>query len=328
MDDVIRWGIMSTGNMAQNFARALIPLQDAQLVAVGSRTQDSTETFGHHFDVAHRHASYEALAADPDVDAIYVATPHGRHYEDMLLCIEHGKHILCEKAFTINAKQAEDIFRRADEKGLLVVEAMWTRFLPAFRKLLSLIDEGALGEVRTVMADFGFRAAYDPQGRLFNPLLGGGVLLDVTVYPIMLALSVLGEPSRIETTAAIGEIGVDVQNSIIFAYDDGRQATLTSSLQVNLPCEAYIAGTEAQVRMPFHWWNTREYQIIRRDAEPETINMPFEHSGYSYEAIEFMDCLRKGKKESKMMSRADTLLLMRTMDAIREKWGLVYPMEK
>jgi dihydrodiol dehydrogenase / D-xylose 1-dehydrogenase (NADP) len=327
MNEITRWGIMSTGNMAQNFARALIPLETAELVAVGSRSREHAESFGHHFDVPHRHDSYEALAADPDVDAIYIATPHGRHNEDMLLCIEHGKHILCEKAFTINTKQAEDVFRRADEKGLLVVEAMWTRFLPAFRKLLAMIADGELGNVRTIMANFGFRADYDPHGRLFNPELGGGALLDITIYPVMLALSVFGEPSEIRTSAYIGETGVDEQDSIIFWYDDGRQATLTASLQVNLPCTAEIAGTRARVSMPDHWWNTREYRIVRSGAEPELINMPYEHSGYSYEAEEFMRCLRNGKNQTEMMPRADTLLLMRTMDALRQQWGLVYPME-
>lgn len=327
MTDRIRWGIMATGNIAHSFAQGVVPLDDAEVVAVGSRGQARADSFGDTFGIPRRYGSYEALAADADVDVIYVATPHGRHYDDMLLCIAHGKHILCEKAFTINTTQAEDVFRRADQQNLLVVEAMWTRFLPSFRKIRELIGDGAIGDVRLVMADFGFYAPLDEQSRLFDPELGGGALLDIGIYPIMLALTVLGEPERIESAVHLGETGVDVQEAILFAYPGGQVASLTATFQANTPSEAVIAGTKGRIRLPYHWWGSERFTLLRHNTDPEEFYMPFDHNGYSYEAQEVMRCLRGGHRESDLMPRADTLTLMRTMDALRQQWDVVYPME-
>src|SRR5215216_7626821 len=192
-----RWGILGTGNIASQFARGLVALDDAELVAVGSRTAESAEAFGERFSAPRRHASYAALASDPDVDAIYIATPHPLHHDNTIMGLEAGKAVLCEKPFAINAGQAQAMIATARERGVFLMEAMWTRFLPHMVRLRELLAAGAIGEVRMLQADFGFRTSFNPQSRLFDPALGGGALLDVGVYTISFAQMILGEPDRV-----------------------------------------------------------------------------------------------------------------------------------
>ena len=200
----IRWGIIGTGNIAKQFARGLKVLPDAQLVAVGSRAQESADAFGEEFGVPHRHASYADLAADGEVDAVYIATPHGSHMDNSLLCLEKGKAVLCEKPFAVNAAQAERVVQEARSRGLFLMEAMWTRYFPLMDRVRSLIDEGALGEVRRVHADFGYRTDVKPEYWLFDLHQGGGGLLDVGIYPISLASMLLGRPEAVRGVCAFG----------------------------------------------------------------------------------------------------------------------------
>lgn len=326
-ESTLRWGILGTGNIAKQFARGLAVLPDAELAAVGSRAQDTADAFGDEFGAARRHASYEALAADAEVDAIYVATPHSLHRENTLLCLEHGKAVLCEKPFAINAAQARDMAAAARDRGLFLMEAMWTRFIPAVVQARKWLAEGAIGEPRLVAADFGFRAGANPKGRLFNPALGGGALLDVGIYTISMASMVLGpHPDRIETTATLGETGVDEQSAFILGYGGGELAVLYTAVRTSTPVEARILGTDGHITIHNPFFKAEKVTLQAGDRTEE-VELPLTGNGYNYQAVEVMNCLRAGKTESETMPLDETLALMEIMDTIRSKWGLKYPME-
>ncbi|MFO7897702.1 MAG: Gfo/Idh/MocA family oxidoreductase [Planctomycetota bacterium] len=326
MQGPVHWGMLGTGSIARKFATGLTALPDAKLAAVGSRAQETADAFGDEFDVPRRHPSYEALANDPQVDVVYVATPHSLHRENTLLCLAAGKGVLCEKPFAINARQAAEMIAAARARGLFLMEAMWTRCLPAIGKLRDLLAEGAIGDVRMVVADFGFRAGVAPGKRLFNPALGGGALLDVGVYPVSLASMVFGgPPDRIASLAALGETGVDEQAGMVLGYDGGRLAVLHTAIRTRTAHEAQVYGTDGRVRVPDFWHATHLF-VVKGGGE-ERIDAPFDGNGYNHEAAEVMDCLRAGRRESDVMPLDESLAVMETLDRIREQWGLRYPME-
>ncbi len=325
-DGTIRWGILGTGNIANKMADALKSLSGAQLVAVGSRSAEKAEEFGGRHGIPRRHSSYEALADDPDVDIIYVCTPHTLHASNSLLCLERGKAVLCEKPFTVNSAQARAVVTKAREKGLFLMEAMWTRFLPAIRRCREMVLSGRIGEVRMLQADFGFRAGWDPQGRLLNPELAGGGLLDVGVYTVSLSYLLLGAPSRLESMAHIGETGVDEQNALLLGYPGGQIAILSSAVRTNTPHVAYIIGTEGMIRIPA-FWCAREFTVISGGKE-ERIEEGYPGNGFEFQAMEAMQCLREGRTESATMPLDESISIMETMDRAREQWGLKYPGEQ
>lgn len=327
MADKIRWGIIGTGAIARKFAEALTFVPEAELLAVGSRAQASADEFAALFGVPRAYATYEALANDPDVDVVYIATPHPLHKENSLLCLHAGKAVLCEKPFTINAREAEEVIRLARAKRLFLMEAMWTRFLPVMAEVRRLLAEGAIGQVRMITAAFGFRAPFNPQSRLFNPKLGGGALLDVGVYPIALASMIFGSPSRVASMAHIGETGVDEQSAVILGYDGGQLAVLSAALRLSLPSEAVILGTEGTIRIHSPWWRATALTLSVIGKEDEVIPAPFTGNGYNYEAAEVVRCLRAGRLESETLPLDETLSIMRTMDQARAPWGLKYPTE-
>lgn len=327
MPDKIRWGILGTGNIAHQFARGLSVVDDAELVAVGSRTQESADRFGAEFNVPRRHASYEALANDPDVDAIYVSTPHPFHKDNALLCLNAGKATLVEKPFAINTREAEQMIALAREKRLFLMEAMWTRFAPVMVKVRELLAQHVIGDVRMVSADFGFRTNLNPQGRLFDLALGGGALLDVGVYPVSFASMILGAPSQIVSIGHLGETGADEQNAVLFGYPQGQIAILSSATRTNTPQEAVIMGTDGTIRIASPWWKPEHFTVLLNGKPAEAFDLPFTGNGYNYEAIEVGRCLRAGELESPVISHAETLSIIRIMDTIRAQWGLVYPTE-
>jgi predicted dehydrogenase len=323
----IRWGILSTGRIAGLFAQGLAALPDAQLLAVGSRSRAAADRFGDQHKVPRRYASYEALVADPDVDAIYVATPHNLHAENSLLALRHGKAVLCEKPFTINAAQAEVVIAEARQRKLFLMEAMWTRFLPAVVKARQLLADGAIGEVRMLQADFGYRTGFNPQSRTFAPDLGGGALLDVGIYPISLASLLFGQPRAILGAAHLGETGVDEQSAYLLQYAGGRLALLSSAVRTNTLHDAMIYGTDGWLRIHPPFWNAVKISVKRAGQDEEIIEPPRVGNGYNYEAAEVARCLAEDKLESDAMPLDESLSLMRTMDELRRQWGLKYPME-
>jgi len=327
MTDTIRWGILGTGWIAHQFAQGLADAHDVSLVAVGSRSSDTADAFADEFDIPRRHASYEALAADPDVDAVYVSTPHPFHKDNSILLLEQGKAVLCEKPFTINAEQAQAIIDVAREHGVFLMEAMWTRYIPAVVRARALIAEGAIGDVRMVQADFGFRAGMNPESRLFNKALGGGALLDIGIYVLSLASMVLGPtPQEVVSTAQLGETGVDEQSAVLLKYAGGELAVLSCAVRTCTTVEATFLGTGGSIRLHSPFVKSAGLTVTRGEDQ-ELIALPLQGNGYNYEADEVGRCLRAGDTESAAMPLDESLALMHLMDRIRSQWGLVYPME-
>ena len=327
MADAIRWGIIGTGTIAKKFAEDLVRMPEARLVAIGSRTQKGADEFGKVFKIPHRHPNYGDLAANPEVDCIYVATPHPFHYENALLCLNAGKAVLCEKPFAINSRQAENMIQLARGKNLLLMEAMWTRCFPVMHRLRELLQQRVIGDLQLVTADFGFRAEFDSESRLFNPQLGGGALLDVGIYPVSFASMVLGEPKEIDATATLGKTGIDEQTAITLKYSGGPLAVLHTSIRANTSCEATMIGTRGRIRVHSPFWKPSKMTISIDDATEETIEMPYSGHGYYFEAKEFMNCLREGKVESPIMPLEETLSILRVLDEARKQFGVRYPME-
>jgi predicted dehydrogenase len=259
---------------------------------------------------------------------VYIATPHPIHAGNATLCLEAGKAVLCEKPFSVNAAEAERVVELARERGLFIMEGMWTRFFPLMEEVRRLVSEGAIGEVRMLNVDFGFRADLDPASRLFDQRLGGGALLDVGVYCVSFASMVLGRPSGSVGLSHIGETGVDEQASVVLEHEGGRLANLSIGIRTTTPQEATIMGTEGYVRIHAPWWRPQSMTIYRPGEESETVEAPVSGNGFNYEAAEVMRCLEAGKTESDVMPLDETISVMRTMDGIRAAWGLRYPGEE
>lgn len=326
MPVAVRWGIVGLGNIAKKFAVGLRSVPGAELAAVGSRSLDKAKAFAGELGALRAHGSYQALAEDPDVDVVYIASPHPMHHPDSLLCLEAGKAVLCEKPFTVNARELETLIAAARSRKLFLMEAMWTRFLPAMVELKKLVSSGAIGEPRMVTSDFGFRTNVDPKGRLFARELAGGGLLDVGVYNVALAYLVLGAPVRVTGLAHLGETGVDEQAAVVMQHAGGGLSSLTSAVRTNTPQEARIDGSAGSIRIAGFWHATE--LVVQRDGKPtEVLNFPFEGNGYNYQAVEVQACLQAGKLESDVMPLAESLEIMRTLDELRRQWGLSYPME-
>jgi predicted dehydrogenase len=327
MAATIRWGILGTGAIAKKFAAALQLVPDAKLVAIGSRTKEKAGDFGNEYNVAHRHASYEALLTDSEVNAVYVATPNSCHKENALAALAAGKPVLLEKPFTINAPEAQTVITTARAKKLLLMEAMWTRWLPLYVKLRELLADRVIGDVRFLSADFGFNARPDSNPRLFEPALGGGALLDIGVYPISLASMVFGPPSQATGVAHLGATKVDEYCAITLAHPQGQLVALWCSIRLNTALEAELIGTNGRIKIHSPAWRATEMTLLREGKEKQVMNVPFDGNGYQFEAIEFMNCLRAGKLESAIMPLDETLSIMKTLDALRAQWGVKYPME-
>ena len=294
---------------------------------MGSRAQASADAFGDKFDIPHRHASYEALAHDPDVDVIYIGTLHNLHRENSLLSLQTGKAVLCEKPFTINAREAEEVIAFARSQKLFLMEAMWNRDIPLVVKLRQMLAEGAIGQLRMLVADLGFRTDFYPACRLFDPRLGGGALLDVGVYPVSFASMLFGQPSRVTGMAHLGETGVDEQSAMILGYDQGQLAVLFSAVRTPTPEEATLMGEGGRIRVHPPVYCPSRMTLSRPGQADEVIEAPYEGNGYNYEAVEVKRCLRAGLLESEIMPLDETLSIMKTMDELRAQWGLKYPME-
>ncbi len=328
MTDPIRWGVLGPGKIAKVFARELKKLPDAKITAVGSRSLNRAKEYAEEWGVERVYGGYEELVADPEIDIVYIATPHPFHKDNAMLCLNAGKPVLCEKPFTINTAEARAVVDLAREKKLFLMEAMWTRFLPAIAQTRKWIAEGAIGEPRMIVADFGFRAGLNPEGRLFNLDLGGGALLDVGVYAVSMASMILGgdAPVEIKGSAHIGETGVDEQSGMLVRYPEGKLAILSCAVRTSTPQEARIFGTEGQIVLHSGFWCCKKATLKAGDRE-ETSEVEFEGRGYDYQAAEAMRCLREGKLESDIMPLDESLTIMKTLDELRRQWGLTYPSE-
>jgi predicted dehydrogenase len=328
MTQVIRWGILGTGKIATAFANALKDTPDAKLVAVASRTVDSANKFGAEFSVERCHGTYQGLADDDQVDVIYIATPHPMHHENALMCLNGGKAILVEKSFTMNRREAEDIINLARAKKLFVMEAMWTRFMPAVMEAKRIVDSGEIGVPGHISADFGFASDAGPEHRLFAPELGGGALLDLGIYPLSIASYFLGEVESVTAQAEMGPTGVDMQTAFTLKHAGGGLSSCGCSLRVRTPTELTISGSKGYVRLQDRFHNTEKITVTLKDAtthDERTLTIPRIGNGYTHEAREVGRCLREGLIESPVMTHAQTLNIMGVMDDIRRQIGLRYP---
>jgi predicted dehydrogenase len=327
----IRWGILGCGRIARKFAADLRLVTDAELTAIASRNKETLELFAKDFPCKHLHNSYEALAANNEVDVIYIATPHSHHHEHTMLCLNHDKAVLCEKAFAINSRQAKEMIKTAKKRKVFLMEALWTKFLPHYKKLQELLQQKALGDIKSMLVNFGFKTSDKSPQRLFDPLLGGGSLLDIGIYNVFMTMSVLGKPDVIEATMTPSSTGIDEQIAVLFKYNSGAMAQLFSSFVTNLPIQAEINGTEGNITLTTRFYEpSATIQLYRQTpGEKEILTVEKEPGfGYQYEARHVNECLKKGLTESPVLTHADTLLLMEILDRIRKKARIEYPADR
>jgi len=340
MSKKVRWGILSTGWIASCFAHALNGVPEAEVVGVASRGIEKANTFGDKYNIPKRYGSYEELAKNPDIDIIYIATPHSHHRDNAVMCLNHGKSLLVEKAFTLNAKEAKEIVELAKSKNLFIMEAMWTRFFPGTKKVKELITSRAIGDVHYISGDLSFNAKIagrdDPSDRLYNPDLAGGALLDVGIYPLSYASHILGaQPTSFDTQVVKSATGVDERFNIYAKYASGATAFLVGSFQSISSKEVMIVGSHGYIRIP-EFYCPRKIIVKIKTQDEEVITFPwpekypesYDQNGMIYEAQAVTQYFLEGKKEADLITTNETIQLMETMDAIRARWGLKYPGEK
>jgi predicted dehydrogenase len=332
-DRPVRWGILATGKIATAFTENLALLDDCTVAAVGARRQESADAFAAQHGIGSAYGDYRALVEDPDVDVVYVASPHALHREHVELAFDAGKPVLCEKAITLTASDAQALVDRARAENLFLMEAMWMRCNPLVRRLQDLVGSGRLGQVRQVCGDLGFVVDKPPTDRLLDPALGGGALLDMGIYPLTFASLFLGEPSQVSATATLSEAGVDLSIAVGLGYDSGAVASITSTMTAWSPRTATIATDLGRIDVPapFHHPTTVTWTPLTGDPDvtgapqPQELHGELIGTGLAHEAIEVVRCLRNGETESPLVPLDDTVALMRQMDRIREIVGVRYP---
>ncbi len=320
--DVVRWGLAGPGRIANTVAKDFRHVHGAELVAVGSRSAERAADFARRHGIARAHGSYSALLADDEVDVVYIATPHPQHHALALAAIEAGKAVLIEKAFTATVQGAEDVAAAARARGVFAMEAMWTRFQPAMRRVRAWLDEGAIGAVVTVQADLGVLPEFDPHDRLFAPELGGGALLDLGVYVVSLAQWVLGNPERTVATGRRGRLGVEEDVTLLLQYPSGVAALLTTSLDSPMPGSARIFGRTGWIDVLPRFHHPTEAVLNRPGESPEHVVAPADGAGYSHELAEVTECVRAGRVESSVMPLDDTLAVQRILEDAGRQLGI------
>ena len=319
----IRWGIIGLGNIAHKFASDLLTVQDAELYAVASRNQENANVFAKQYNAKKAYGSYDALANDSKLDAVYVATPHSFHKAHTLLCLEKGIAVLCEKPFAMHSHEVAEMVACAKANKVLLMEALWTYFLPHYQFAIQKLKNKTYGNILKIEADFGFKPEFNAGSRVFNKSLGGGSLLDIGIYPIFAALSALGIPKIIEANATYFENGVDSSCSILFNYKNNAQAILKSTFLETTPTEAIFYCEKATIKVNSRFHGPSNVSIII-DGQEELFDFNYSTSGYSYEIIHFNQLLKEGKTESDIMTFDFSLQLMQTLDKVRESIGLEY----
>ena len=326
--DPIRWGVLGTGRMASSFASALAELDDAVLRAVGSRTEASAQMFATQFGVPNRYGSYSDLIHDPDIQVVYIATPHASHAQLSIACLEAGKAVLCEKAFTLNADQAESVVQTARREDQFLMEAMWTRFVPAVEKLTELLSREKIGEPQLMVAGGAYMPEFDPASYIFNKEIGGGILLDAGVYMVSMASMIFGAPEKIMAIGELGRTGVDEHEAIILSHSRGEIANLYVSHRARSAPDLTLLGSKGKIYLhPPIFCPSGLTLCVHGEAE-EIFDFSDDTSGYRHEAIEVGRCLRAGLTESTRMPLDETLAVMRTMDEIRRQIGLRYSVDQ
>ena len=326
----LKWGIFGTGSITNNFSKILTDMhEEAELAAVASRNIDTAKAFAEKYNIPKTFGSYEELAQSSDVDIIYIATPHTFHYENMLLCLNNGKHVLCEKPFTVTAQQAKEVFSLAKKKNLFVMEAFWTKFFPLFRKLEKVLADGVIGDISVVTAQYGFTPPAEQRlARKMDPALAGGALLDVGVYTIGFASMICGyAPEAIESFAVLGDKGTDTYSTTLMRYKCGAMVYVSSAIGTVMPLDGWIYGTKGRIHIP-NFNCPLHFEVTPDDAEAFICEMKPELTGFEYQIREAQNCIGKGKIQSDIMTPEQSIAVMYIMDRIRSIWGMKFPFEK
>ncbi|WP_276500241.1 Gfo/Idh/MocA family protein [Terrimonas pollutisoli] len=324
---IFKWGIIGPGKIAEKFAEALLNCPNAELWAVASRDKERAESFGKKYRAAKYYDQYEALINDEEIDVVYVATPHTFHYRHVLLCVKNKKPVLCEKPLSVNYQSALEMITLAKENKVFLMEAMWTRFLPVIKEVFRLVEEGEIGKIIFVRADFGFSFPYDTENRIFNMKLGGGSLLDIGVYPLFLALSLLGEPDSIKTSAHFSTTGADESMNIMLSYKNGEMASLYSTILATTPTTAEITGTKGSITIQQPWYKASAIVLRKPDGTEKNISMPYGDNGFEFEINEVMNCLEQGTTESTLMSLDFSLMMARVVNEICNQCAIRYEVQ-
>jgi predicted dehydrogenase len=320
------WGILGTGGIARAFAQDLNLIQGHTIGAVGSRTLENAQKFSATFGGT-AYGSYEELVTDPTIDAIYVATPHPAHHDNVVMALDAGKPVLCEKPFSVNAREAQSMVDAAARNGVALMEAMWARFLPHYGKVREIVESGVLGPILSIHADHGQRLADKGISRLVEPDLAGGALLDLGIYPVSFAHMILGTPSHITSDSVMTEKGVDAQTSMILTYEGGAQAVLTTTMIEQTPCRAVVAGLNGWLEIDRTFYNPAAMRVILNDGSTTEYPNTYKGHGLREQAEVFKQLVLIGKLESEILTWKDTVDIMKTLDAVREQIGLKYPFE-
>ena len=320
------WGILGPGGIARAFAKDLTFLEGHTIGAVGSRSLNNAQVFAKDFGGT-AYGSYEELVNDSTIDAIYVATPHPAHHDNVILALNAGKPVLCEKPFAVNAAEAQAMVDAASHNKVALMEAMWARFLPHYAKVREIIASGVLGPILSIHADHGQRLADQNIPRLVEPHLAGGALLDLGIYPISFAHMILGNPLSINSSAVMTDKGVDAQTSMIFTYGNGAQSVLTTTMIEQTPCRAVVAGLHGWLEIDRTFYNPASMRVILNDGSVTQYPSTYTGHGLREQAESFKRLVQSGQFESEILSWQDTIDIMKTMDAVREQIGLKYPFE-
>lgn len=320
------WGILGPGGIAKAFATDLKLLDGHSVAAVGSRTLKNAQDFANTFGGT-AYGSYEALVADPSIDAIYVATPHPAHKDNVVLALNAGKPVLCEKPFAVNAKEAQEMVAAAQKNNVAMMEAMWSRFLPHYAQVREIVASGVLGKILTVHADHGQRLADQNIARLVEPALAGGALLDLGIYPVSFAHMVLGNPTKITASGVLTDKGVDAQTSMIFDYADGAQAVLNTTMIEQTPCRAVVAGVDGWLEIDRVFYTPTSMRVTLFDGSVTEYPTNYTGHGLREQAEAFKKLVQSGHTQSDILNWKDTVDIMQTLDSVRSQIGLRYPFE-
>jgi predicted dehydrogenase len=324
----LHWGIIGPGAIAHQFAEALAQCDQGQLVAVASRARTRAARFAEQYGAPGIHDNYQSLVEDPQVDIVYISTPHSHHYQHCRLCLEAGKHVLLEKPLAINAAQCESLIALAKSRNLLLQEALWSRFMPCFTAVKQWIADGRIGDLQYSISDIGFAFRHDPQHRLNNPDLGGGALLDLGVYSITISQFLMGEhPVNVQAIGTLGKSGVDENTLVNIAYSSNRYSQFTCTARAQASNSMTIVGSEGHIVLPPHFWNGNKAILKQDDKVLDTLEFEHRVNGFEYQIEESMACVKAGKLCSDMMPHADSLAVMQTMDEIRQQIGLKFSNE-
>ena len=324
MNKTYRWGILGAGKIAEKFASALNYTEGAEVYAVASQDVEKAERFAKKFGAIRSYGSYASLAEDPDVDIIYIATPHAFHCEQALLCLQQNKPVLCEKPMALSVDQVQQMIDAARSHNTFLMEGMWSRFMPSINKTLELIQQDVIGPVQYIQADFGIQAPFDPNGRMFDLKLGGGSLLDVGVYPLFLTTLLLGEPALIQSVGKLSVTGADEYCSIQLQYPGGQIANIYSSITIRTSLKAEIAGPKGRIILPNPFYRSTSVSTELNSGETQSFPFPYDHNGFEYEIRAVMQCLDEGAVECALMPHSMSLQIAGIMDTVREQCGIVY----